>query len=237
MEYPSGRRTIFWSLLVGAVALGGCVLRQPAVSPPVSPPPPPSPTSAAGVVTATVYALEKDGSHIFDGAVIAAINEESGKMVAEGVADRDGKLMFAIPPGHTYRFQPSPLRENRVAGSLLRYIPSPEFVLELRLTEIGPLGFGAPVRTCEAKREAIELAFATANYCTADADCRDIPLGGKAVQFGCWKYVHRAYDIAMLSQRLAEYTNDSTCNQLIDECAPVPQARCVRGRCVAAPAP
>lgn len=56
-----------------------------------------------GIITSSyheviLYVYEKDGSHIFDGAVIAAI-DENGEIVREQVADHDGKVVFNLPVG------------------------------------------------------------------------------------------------------------------------------------------
>jgi len=69
------------------------------------------------MVRVTVYAREKDGSHIFDGAVLTAMRKSDRKIVAEQVADGDGRVIFNLAPD-VYRFQPSPTKEKRVVGFL-----------------------------------------------------------------------------------------------------------------------
>ncbi|MEK7542309.1 MAG: hypothetical protein AAB524_01250 [Patescibacteria group bacterium] len=178
----------------------------------------------------TVFAYEKDGSHIFDGAMIAAIDVSNGKIVAEQVADHDGRVVFQIIPG-LYRFQPSPLRENRVVGIAELKITG-NYQGNLLLTEVGPGDFGAPVDTCEEKYDAVEGIFETANYCQTDADCAAIPLGGEYVDFGCWKYVYKGYNTSILYQRMDQYV--SSCAKAINKCSPSPSAVCRVGRCVEA---
>lgn len=149
----------------------------------------------------TLYAYEKDGSHIFDGAVIAAINSSTGRIVAEQVAEGDGKVVFLLPAG-TYRFQPSPFRENRVVGSLKFSVPLNENKPQtLLLTEIGPGGFGVPVDTCSEKNEALDQALKQANYCEVDADCKTFQPGG----FSCGTYVNKSFDGATVLQRVNDY--------------------------------
>lgn len=196
-------------------------------------------TDLMGVPTpqpVTLYAYEKEGGHIFDGAVIAARDISTGKIVAEQVADRDGKVVFSLIPGAAYRFQPSPLRENRVVGSLVRYIPSPELVITLRLTEVGPSSFGAPVDTCEEKHEAIKEIFANANYCETDADCQDIDVRSYAPRSDCFREINKNYQTNILFQRLSDYSNTCDTEPFDRRCPFQPAGRmvCVGGKGVCA---
>ncbi len=184
--------------------------------------------SSNNINNVTLFAYEKDGMHIFDGAVIAAIDTSTGKIVAEQTAGHDGKAKFSLPAG-SYRFQPSPKNENRVVGSLEKNIQnSQEFIL--LLTEVGPDDFGEPVDTCEGKYDAVEGIFETANYCVTNDDCKAIPLGGEYIEFGCWKYVYKGYNTDILYQRMDQYVN--SCAKAINECAPSPNAVCRTGRCI-----
>lgn len=174
----------------------------------------------------TLYAYEKDGSHIFDGAVIAVIDTSTGKIIAEQTADQNGKVVFSLTSGKTYRFQPSPLHENRVVGSVSRYIPSPEFFTELRLTEIGPSSFGAPVNTCEEKTEAINLALEQANYCETESDCKLFQPGG----FSCYVYTNQSFDGSTVLQRVNDY--GKVCPFTAYKCAQLEHSpACIQGKC------
>jgi len=174
----------------------------------------------------TLYAYEKDGSHIFDGAVIAAIDTSTGKIIAEQIADRDGKVVFSLIPG-TYRFQPSPLRENRIVGSLNLFVPLEENKPQtLSLTEIGPSSFGAPVDTCEEKKEAITLAIEQANYCEADSDCKLFQPGG----FSCYVYTNQSFDSSTVLQRVNDY--GKVCPFAAYKCAQLEHSpSCIQGKC------
>lgn len=174
----------------------------------------------------TLYAYEKDGSHIFDGAVIAAIDTPTGKIVTEQIAGKDGKVVFPLIPGD-YHFQPSPLRENRVVGSLNLSVPlnenKPQILL---LTEIGPSGFGAPVNTCEEKYEAINLALEQANYCERESDCKSFQPGG----FSCYIYTNESFDGSTVLQRVSDYSN--ACRLPVYKCAQLQRSpRCIQGKC------
>ncbi len=221
------------SLLLGLVAY--YQFRAPAVGVVVSPipasivqniEPVPHPSGDRQAEAVTLYAYEKGGNHIFDGAVIVAMNTKTGKIVAEQVADGNGKVTFALPWG-TYRFQPSPSRENRVVGSLGLSVPLEENKPQtLLLTEIGPAGFGTPVDTCDEKKEALNLALEQANYCEVDADCKVFQPGG----FGCFGYVNKSFDGSMILQRVDDYGR--MCPLTAYKCPGTPRSPiCVQGVC------
>ncbi len=178
---------------------------------------------APTVFKVTLYALEKNGSHIFDGAVIAVIWKDNGKIIDEKVADKDGRVIFTLSPA-SYRFQPSPLKENRVVGFLDANISNDQ-ELTLRLTEVGPAAFGAPVETCEAKREAINLAVEQTNYCTDTSDCKLFQNGA----IGCGKYIHKEFDSSIILQRAGEYA--ASCFIPAIKCPLARQPICIAGKC------
>lgn len=170
----------------------------------------------------TTHAFEKDGGHIFDGAIIAVIEKISGKIVAEQVADQNGQSVFYLKRGF-YRFQPSPIKENRVVGFLETEVQeNQEFTL--RLIEIGPTAFGAPVRNCEAKQEAINLALEQANYCEIDSDCKFFQPSGF-----CWAYVNGALDNSVILQRIQDYGKSCTIPEF--KCIRKGKAVCVQRKC------
>ena len=175
----------------------------------------------------TLYAYEKNGSHIFDGAVIAAIDTSIGKIIAEQTADQNGKVVFSLTSGKAYRFQPSPLRENRVVGFLNLFIPLEENKPQtLLLTEIGPSSFGAPVDTCEEKSAAINLALEQANYCETEFDCKLLQPGG----FSCSVYTNQSFDSSVVLQRVSDY--GKACGFTQYKCAQLSHSpSCVLGRC------
>lgn len=174
----------------------------------------------------TILALEKDGGHIFDGATIAVIEKASGKIVAEQIADQNGRATFYLKQD-SYRFQPSPLKENHVVGFLEADVQkNQEFTL--RLTEIGPTAFGAPVKSCEAKQEAINLALEQANYCETNSDCKLFQPGG----FSCAGYIHKLFDTAIILQRVADYGRSCPLTAYkcpVDQLSRSPQ--CIQGKC------
>lgn len=175
------------------------------------------------IFTVNAYALEKNGGHIFDGATIAAIDQVSGKILSEQIADQNGRVIFYLKPG-AYRFQPSPLKESRVVGFLDVDIKKNQ-ELTLQLTEIGPTAFGAPVQTCDAKKDAINLALETANYCETDSDCKLF----EPVGFSCWTYIHKSFNTSTILQRIADY--GESCDTIKYKCAVVGQALCMKGKC------
>lgn len=157
-----------------------------------------------------LIANEEAGSHIFDGAVIAAIDKSSGKIVAENRVNESGELTFTLPEGD-YLFQPSPLHENRVVGKLELFIPLEENKPQaLLLTEVGPNAFGVPVDTCEEKKEAIAGIFENANYCENDTDCQTVDVTSYP-NFECFYEINKHYPTDILLQRLQDYST-GTCN-------------------------
>lgn len=180
----------------------------------------------SGTLKVTVYALEKDGGHIFDGATIAVIEKVSGKIVAEQVADQNGQTIFYLKQGY-YRFQPSPLKENRVVGFLETDIQKNQ-KLTLRLTEVGPTAFGAPVKTCDAKQEAINLGLQQANYCEVESDCKFFQPDG----FSCRVYINQSFDTSVILKRITDYSQ--SCKFPVYKC-PVEMINrlplCIQGKC------
>lgn len=176
-----------------------------------------------------LYAYEKNGSHIFDGAIIAVIDQGDGQIVTEKIADRDGRVVFVLSPG-LYRFQPSPLRENRVVGTAELTIPEPReesYEITLFLTEVGPASFGAPVKSCEDKYSAVEAMLEQANYCTSDDDCKIIEAPG----FACRVYIHKGYDTTALFNRIEDYSSSPCILPAVAECAAAVPAVCKLGKC------
>lgn len=176
-----------------------------------------------GTVRVTVYALELSGSHIFDGAWLSAIDVPSGKIVQEQVADGDGRAVFELIPG-TYRFQPSPGKETRLAN-FYRVKVWQDQTVTLRLTEIGPSGFGAPVQGCQDKQVALLTALENANYCEKDSDCTIFE--DKAL--GCAHGIYTKYDTSILRSRITEYV--AACPIIVHGCPAPGRYTCQIGKC------
>jgi hypothetical protein len=85
--------------------------------------------------------------------------------------------------------------------------------------------------SCAAQYAAIDADLKAANYCTTDADCEALGLGGQYIEFGCFHYVNKAADKQQFYTRIGAY--DSKCDEMIDDCDRAPPASCVGKKCVA----
>ncbi|MCX8189819.1 MAG: hypothetical protein N3F05_01155 [Candidatus Diapherotrites archaeon] len=71
-----------------------------------------------------------------------------------------------------------------------------------------------------------------ANYCKSDVDCKAIVLGGEYIAFGCYHFVNKDFDQNSILSKVQRYKHEMKCSTIINRCAPVPEAKCVSGKCV-----
>ncbi len=84
--------------------------------------------------------------------------------------------------------------------------------------------------SCEEMYNEIENDINNANYCEIDSDCDVLMLGGQYVDFGCYHFVNNTTDKDQFYKKMDIY--GQKCGQIINECAPAPDARCVLNKCV-----
>jgi len=83
---------------------------------------------------------------------------------------------------------------------------------------------------CEDMYEEIENDLDRANYCQSDSDCSVIMLGGWYVDFGCYHFINNNVDQEQFFAKMDAYKEK--CSQIINDCAPAPDAKCVSNKCV-----
>lgn len=96
---------------------------------------------------------------------------------------------------------------------------------ELKLTGLSWL-------ECQDLYDKLDNDLKSANYCTNDSDCKTLPLGGDYIEFGCYHYVNKNENSTDFYQRMNYYSAE--CSDVIDECAPIPESKCINGKCVEA---
>jgi len=84
--------------------------------------------------------------------------------------------------------------------------------------------------TCEDLYDEIENDIDNANYCNTDTDCEILMLGGWYVDFGCYHFINKDVDQEQFFRKMSIYKEK--CSQVINECAPSPDAKCELNRCV-----
>lgn len=89
------------------------------------------------------------------------------------------------------------------------------------------LNFGG---SCQSMHDEIENDIAAANYCSEDADCDVLILGGSYIEFGCYHFINKGINKETFYSRMDAYTAE--CSEIIDLCAPEPNPKCVSGKCV-----
>ncbi len=175
----------------------------------------------------TLHTAEKNGTHIFDGAIIVAFDKQTGAIVGEAIIDMDGNAQFILPYGH-YEFRPHPLKEDKVVGSL----DFDMFATKLQptilyLSEIGPHGFGTPLKSCEEKKDVLAVAVENKNYCDDDGDCKFLN-----TYFGCPYLVNRHADLEIFKDRDEDVLK--SCPTIVDMLCPLSSQnlRCEKHSCV-----
>lgn len=86
-------------------------------------------------------------------------------------------------------------------------------------------------KECKELYDEIENELDEANYCEKTSDCDDIVLGGGYVEFGCYHYINKDVEKNLILNKMENYSKNG-CIQMINKCAPVPEAQCYQKRCV-----
>jgi len=84
--------------------------------------------------------------------------------------------------------------------------------------------------SCQIMHDEIENDIDASNYCSEDADCDVLILGGSYIEFGCYHFINKAIDKEPFYNKMDIYTIE--CSTIIDLCAPGPNPKCVSGKCV-----
>ena len=84
--------------------------------------------------------------------------------------------------------------------------------------------------SCNEMYNEIENDIENANYCKTDSDCDVLMLGGWYVDFGCYHFINKAVDKDQFYKKMDVYKQK--CSQMINKCAPAPDARCLSNKCV-----
>ncbi|MBI2530370.1 MAG: hypothetical protein HYW05_04470 [Candidatus Diapherotrites archaeon] len=84
--------------------------------------------------------------------------------------------------------------------------------------------------SCQSMHDEIENDIDESNYCSEDADCDVLILGGSYIEFGCYHFINKAIDKEPFYNKMDTYTRQ--CSTIIDLCAPGPNPKCVSGKCV-----
>ena len=83
---------------------------------------------------------------------------------------------------------------------------------------------------CQEMYQSIEADLERANYCKEDHECDFIMLGGQYIKFGCFHYSNKAKDKEEIYKKMNEYNR--SCFEMINMCAPAPDAICQNNKCV-----
>ena len=84
--------------------------------------------------------------------------------------------------------------------------------------------------SCQSMHDEIENDINAANYCSEDADCDVLILGGSYVEFGCYHFINKDINKDLFYSKMDTYTQ--ACLTMIDDCALSPNPICVSGKCV-----
>lgn len=84
--------------------------------------------------------------------------------------------------------------------------------------------------SCEEMYDEIENDIDNANYCKTDSDCDVLMLVGRYMEFGCYRFVNKGVDKDQFYKKIDTYYQK--CSQILNECAPVSDTRCVSNKCV-----
>lgn len=88
---------------------------------------------------------------------------------------------------------------------------------------------------CNALHDEIENDFKLANFCSTDADCKVVRLGGWYVDFGCYKYVNSATKEDELFAKIEKYKDVMGCSRKINDCMSPGKPVCVDKKCKGKP--
>jgi hypothetical protein len=84
--------------------------------------------------------------------------------------------------------------------------------------------------SCESQYNEIRSDIENANFCENDGDCDTLILGGSYIDFGCYHFVNNNIDKQYFYDKMSEYATE--CVDLINDCAPVPNPKCIANKCV-----
>ncbi|MDI6603210.1 MAG: hypothetical protein QME57_03800 [Patescibacteria group bacterium] len=87
-----------------------------------------------------------------------------------------------------------------------------------------------PQINCSLWYQNIEREFDDANFCERNSDCKTIRLGGRYIEFGCYKFVNISTNEEELLDKVKEY--DKVCAPEINKCSFPPDAVCINNKCV-----
>ena len=83
---------------------------------------------------------------------------------------------------------------------------------------------------CNDMYDKIRSAIEDANYCEVDSDCKTLILGGTYIDFGCYHFINSDIDESIFYEKMRDYADQ--CVEIINLCAPAPDAKCVSNKCV-----
>ena len=86
------------------------------------------------------------------------------------------------------------------------------------------------ILSCEDLYDEIRSNIEDANYCEIDSDCKTLVLGGTYIDFGCYHFINDEIDESFFYDKMRDYAMQ--CVEIINECAPAPDAKCVSNKCV-----
>ena len=84
--------------------------------------------------------------------------------------------------------------------------------------------------SCQSMHDEIENDINAANYCSEDANCDVLILGGSYIEFGCYHFINKDINKDMFYNKMDIYTQE--CSIIINDCGSLPNPICVSGKCV-----
>lgn len=124
-----------------------------------------------------------------------------------------------------------------VVGAGIGYLiknnfPYPEFPKIFKTIPTQPIVIAQPTGdfNCNYMYDEIENDLDYANLCRKDSDCSVIMLGSSYIEFGCYHFINKDVDQEQFYTKMDSYNRK--CSQMINLCAPAPEAECVSNKCV-----
>jgi hypothetical protein len=97
---------------------------------------------------------------------------------------------------------------------------------------VGAVYFLNKPLSCQNLYNEIENDLDEANYCQVDTDCDVIMLGGWYIDFGCYHFVNKEVNQNAILSKMETYKDKMRCSQIINDCAPAPDVKCISNKCV-----
>jgi len=119
--------------------------------------------------------------------------------------------------------------------ALEAYFKSKDFGTEVIYSEYQKEPGKSSWRECSEMYDEINSDLQNANYCEEDLDCHTLPLGSMYIEFGCYHYINLEENSTDFYNRMNYYS--AYCSDIIDLCSPIPDSKCVNGKCVEAGLP